>query len=187
MSISTRNVDPYMTLVHGDGDPTIDVDSSWDRADWQRMWLRTQTLGWRTLALVPGDDQTSTLPVANLIARLALDHGESVRVADLRALRPKHVDAFLEASRSEATQGTRIVFATRSVSTSLGTVPVARAADCAILCVSLGSTSLASIKDTIDQVGRKHFLGSLLVRATTKSASPKRMLSPHGSGSKAQR
>ena len=163
MTISTHLVDPHMTVAHGDGAP-IGVDGSWDRADWQHMWLSTQSLEWRTLALVPGDDQTSTFDVANLMAGLALDHGESIRVADLRALRPKHVDAFLESSRWEASQGTRIVFATRSTSSNPATVPIVRAADCAILCVSLGSTSLATIRDTIDQIGRKHFLGSLLVR-----------------------
>jgi hypothetical protein len=112
---------------------------------------------------VPGDDQTSTFEVANLIARLALDHGEAIRVADIRALRMKHVDAFLEGIRWEASQGTRVIFATSSASASLATVPVARAADCVILCVSLGSTALSAVRDTIEHVGRKHFLGSLLV------------------------
>jgi hypothetical protein len=187
MTNSTQRTAPYITVVHGDGDSAIDVESSWDRADWQRMWLHTQRLKWRTLALVPGDDQTSTLEVANLIARLAFDRGESIRVADWRALRPRHVDALLDEARVDATQGARVVFATRSVSTNLSTVPIARAADCALLCVSLGSTSLASIKDTIEQVGREHFLGSLLVQASTRSASPKRALSLRNTGSKARR
>lgn len=186
MTISAHHTDPYMTLVRGDGEPLAGDDGSWACADWQRMWLRTQTQEWRTLALVPGDDQTSTFAVANLIARLAFDHGESVRVADLRALRPKHVVAFLEGTRWEATQGTRIVFATRSVSTNPATAPVARGADCAILCVSLGSTSLRSIKETIQEIGRKHFLGSLLVRASTELASAKRAPSLRGSRPKAR-
>jgi hypothetical protein len=175
-----------MTVARDDRDALIGLDGSWDRDDWQRMWFRTQSRDWRTLALVPGDDHTSTFDVANLIAKLALDHGESVRVADLRALRPRHVDGFLEGTLRDAGQGTRIVFATRPVSNNAATVPLARAADCAILCVSLGSTSLTSIKDTIEQVGRKHFLGSLLVRATAESAHARRALSKHG-GPKARR
>ena len=31
-----------------------DFDASWEHADWQRMWQRTRTLEWRTLALSPG-------------------------------------------------------------------------------------------------------------------------------------
>jgi hypothetical protein len=153
------------------------IEGTWDRTDWQRMWLRTQSWEWRTLALVPGDDQTSTLDVANLLARLALDHGESIHVADLRELRLKYVDAFLEGTRWDASEGDRIIFATRSASTNLATVPIARAADCAILCVSLGTTSLDSVRDTIEQIGRKHFLGSLLVRVS-ESDPPSRALAP---------
>jgi hypothetical protein len=113
---------------------------------------------------VPGDDRIPTLSVANLIARLALDRGESIHVADLRRLRLKHVDAFLEAIRWDSDQGKRIIFATTSASANLSTVPLARAADCAILCVALGATSLRSVREVIDQIGRTHFLGSLLFR-----------------------
>ena len=181
MTMSTRpTTDPYLTVVHAENEAELDVDGSWDRADWQRMWHCTQTLEWRTLALVPGDDQTSTFDVANLIARLALDHGESVRVADLRALRPKHVTAFLDGTRWETDQGNRVVFAMRSAATSLATVPLARAADCVILCVSLGTTSMKSIKDTIEQIGRKNFLGSLLVNP--QKARPSRKPSPRVRG-----
>jgi hypothetical protein len=165
MTTSTPRTDPYMTVVHGADSTAIGIDGgSWDRADWLRMWLRTRALEWQTLALVPGDDQTSTLEVANLIASLGREDGESVQVADLRALRPRHVAAFLEGTRWEAGKGSRILFATRSVANNLATVPLARGADCAVLCVSLGSTSLASIRDSVEQIGREHFLGSLIVR-----------------------
>jgi hypothetical protein len=164
----------------------MNIEGSWDRTDWQRMWLRTQVRDWRTLALVPGDDQTSTFDVANLIARLAFEHGESIHVADTRELRLKHVAAYLEGTRWDATQGDRIIFATRSASSNLATVPIARAADCAILCVCLGSTSLDAVRGTIEQIGRKHFLGSLLVRAPTEFDSPVRPLLALKSTSRAQ-
>jgi hypothetical protein len=184
MTMSTQHTNPYLsgcqkdppvdawtraragsTLVLEQSGAGLRVDGSWGHADWQRMWHRTQSLDWRTLALVPGDDQTSTCGVANLIARIALDHGESVRVADLRALRPQQVKAFLEGARWETQRGTRIVFATGSTTASPVTTPIARAADCVVLCVSLGTTSLRSIKVAVEQIGRKNFLGSLLVQS----------------------
>jgi hypothetical protein len=163
---------PRAAVVPSEVDATVDAGSTWDRADWQRMWVRTRSVEWRTLALVPAEDHTSTLGVANLIACLALDHGEQVRVADMRALMPKHVDALLMGIRPEVNDGSRVIFAARSASTSAATVPIARAADCAILCVSLGSTSMASIRDTIEQIGRKHFLGSLIVRSSSSQPGP---------------
>jgi hypothetical protein len=175
MTASTHQADsrlvtaPRLAVVTTGIGATGGADGSWDRADWQRMWVRTRSAEWRTLALVPADDHTSTLGVAHLIARLALDHGEQVRVADMRALMPKHVDALFSGIRPGLDDGSRVVFAARPTSTSAVTVPIARAADCAILCVSLGSTSLDSIKDTIEQIGHKHFLGSLIVRSPCAS------------------
>lgn len=177
MTIREYSTKPNLTVVCDESVPT-GIDGSWDSIDWQRMWLRAQSRDWRTLALVPGDDQTSTLDVAVLMARLALEHGESIHVADMRELRLKHVDGFLEGTRWEASQGERIIFATRSAFSNLATIRVARAADCAILCVSLGSTSLEAVRGTIEQIGRKHFLGSLLVRASTGSDSPGGALAP---------
>ena len=159
-----------LAVVPVEDEPRMPPNVSIERTDWQRMWVRAQGVGWRTLALVPGDDSTSTLEVANLIARLSLEQGDAVHVADMRALRPKSVHAFLEGMRLEVARGTRIVIATRSTATSVATAPIARAADCAILCASIGSTSLASIKETVQQIGRKHFLGSLLVNRTVQPA-----------------
>jgi len=135
-----------------------------DIAEWQRVWLRAQSRDWRTLALVPADDGVSAFDVAHVIARLALEQGEFIHVADVRDLRLAHVDAFLDGTRWDAAEGDRIVFATRPSAGALVAVRLARAADCAILCASLGSTSLGSIRDTVEQIGREHFLGSLLVR-----------------------
>src|ERR1700728_3340274 len=115
MTITTRQAEPYLTVVQGHGRNPIEVEGSGDRADWQRVWLRTRTMAWQTLALVPGDGRTSTFEVANLIARLAHDHGEAVRVADLRGLRAQQVEGFLAGARWETNTGTRIVFAMRSV------------------------------------------------------------------------
>lgn len=151
---------------------------AWDRPDWQRMWLRTQSREWRVLALVPGDEHTSTFDVANLLVRLALDHGEAIQVADLRDVGLKHVDAILEGTRWDTSQGSRMIFATRSASANLATVPLARAADCAILCVSPGLTSLGTARDTVEQIGQEHFLGSLVVRPAGGSESRSHGLRP---------
>jgi len=184
MSTSDYSAKPNWTVA-SDEEMPMGIDGSWDRTDWQRMWLRTQVRDWRTLALVPGDDQTSTYAVANLIARLGFEHGESIQVADTRELRLKYVAAYLEGTRWDATQGDRIIFATRSASSNLATVPIARAADCAILCVSLGTTSLDEVRGTIEQIGRKHFLGSFLVRPSTELDLPVRALLPRRSTSRA--
>ena len=177
MTTLAHDLRPGHLLAPGNaaaGDP----DGSWGRADWQKMWLQLGRRDLPTLALVPGDDHTSTFEVANLMARLALEHGAPIHVADVRALGLEHLEAFLEGARWEVSQGARIVFATGWAATSLATVPVAQAARCAVLCISPGTTSLDAARATVDEIGREFFLGSLLVRAPPGTRPSKRALSP---------
>lgn len=148
---------------------SLPTDTESSREDLQRIWFRAQGRQWRTLALVPGDDQTSTFEVANVIARLAFDQGEWIQVADLRELRLRHVEPFFAAIRWDADRGDRTILAMKSTSANIATIPLARAADCTVLCVSLGLTSLDSTRKTVEQIGREHFLGSVLVRAPDSS------------------
>jgi hypothetical protein len=163
MTMLDQRTRPLLALVAASEGEPEERDGTWEHMDWQRMWLHTRSLCWRTLALVPGDRHTPALDVANLMVRLALDHGERVHVADARALRLKHVDAFLEGARYEVGQGARTIFVTMPPSTSLSAVPIAQAADCSLLCVSLGLSSLREMRATVEEIGRGRFLGSLLV------------------------
>jgi hypothetical protein len=159
-------------------DPTSSPDvsvlggqpGSWDRADWQRIWLATQSRDWRTLALVPASDEVSTIEFAHLITVIGLrQRGESIGVADLRQVELPRARAHLEMVKWHVSQGERIVIALRSCLENLATIPLARAADCAILCVALGSTRIAQAEQTVEQIGKERFLGSVLVRTTAEA------------------
>jgi hypothetical protein len=115
------------------------------------------------LAVVPADDAISTYEIARLITGLGLHHGERVRMADLRDVRLSRVGAFLEVTSELVRRGQRVVFATRSIDKNLATIPLARAADGVVLCVSLGSTSIRAVEETIERIGKERFLGSLLI------------------------
>jgi hypothetical protein len=144
----------------------------YDGPDCQRIWLATQTRPWRTLAIVPVDEGMQTYEVASLIAGVGLHHGECIGLADLRDIRMNRVHAFLEASKEIVDRGERVVFATRSIAENLATVALARAAEGVILCVSLGSTKLGSVEETIKQIGKERFLGSILLEAPVSPAAP---------------
>lgn len=146
------------------------IAGSGDNAEYQRIWLATQSRAWRTLAVVPVDEGISTFEVASLITTLGLHHGESVSVADLRDVRLNRVGAFLEVAGELVSRGQRVVFATGSIKENLATVPLARAADGVVLCVSIGATMLGSIEETIEQIGKERFLGSILVRGSARNA-----------------
>lgn len=136
----------------------------WDGVDCQRIWLATQTRPWRTLAIVPVEKGMQTFEVASLITGVGLHHGESIGLADLRDIRMNRVASFLEASKVIVDRGERVVFATRSIAENLATIALARAADGVILCVKLGSSSIGSVEETIKQIGKERFLGSILLQ-----------------------
>lgn len=138
-------------------------DAVWDRSDWQRLWIGTQRRPWRSLAVVAADGRVSTLEIANLITALGLRRGETMGVADVRDVASSAVDSVLLLAEEILAGGERLVFAARPISENVATIPVARFCDCVLLCVSMGSTSLALVEETVSQVGKERFLGSLLI------------------------
>jgi hypothetical protein len=149
--------------------PPDPVGGTWDRADWQRIWLGTQSRPWRTLAVVAADRGVSTYEVASLITALGLQHGESIGLADVREVGLHRIAAIIDLAKEVIATGERLVFAARSIEENLATIPIARAADCVLLCVSLGSTSVALVKETVALLGKERFLGSLLVKKIGQS------------------
>jgi hypothetical protein len=144
---------------------------AWNRSDWQRLWIGTQSRPWRTLAVVASDQCVSTYQVASLIAGLGLQHGQPIRMADVRNITLNRVAAILELADGVVACGERIVFAARSITENLATIPIARSADCVLLCVSLGSSSLALVEETVAQLGKERFLGSLLIKGAADKSS----------------
>lgn len=149
------------------------------RVDWQRLWLGTQSRPWSSLAVVPGDEQTSAYELAGLLAALGVHHGEPMVFASARDTDLDGVAEFVEQTRWHQEHGERVIFATRALSENLATLPLAQAADAALLCVTLGRTSLAPATDAVERIGRARFLGSVIVPAIDRSTfTPPRNLEP---------
>lgn len=153
----------------------VPIDSEWERADWQKIWFATQGTPWRTLAVVPGDGKTGSLEIATLLMMIGRRHGEPVYVADLRRVTPRYSRAFSEIIGWHVAQGDRVVLATCATSENISTIPLARAADCALLCVTLGATPIRGVEDTIAQIGKERFLGSVVLRAIPEAQSTQRV------------
>ncbi len=139
--------------------------SGWDESQWERIWMRAQERSWRTIAVVPSDAHVSpsAFDVAQFLMGVGAHLGDTIGLADFREVRLVHASAFLEVAAWHVDSGERLVFAMRSVAENPASVRFAKAADCAILCVSLGETTISDIRDTLAQVGRDRFVGSLIV------------------------
>ena len=149
------------------GTPTPAPDErSADEPELQRMWFSAQTHEWRSLALVPASDDVCVVQLAHAFSTLGLrDRGESIGVADLREVPLPNLRGPIEVIRWHLRRGERVILALSPCFRSAATVPLVRAADSAILCVALGTTRIAEANETVQQVGRDPFIGTVLVRS----------------------
>jgi hypothetical protein len=131
--------------------------------------LATQAWKWRSLALVPADAATSIIDLAHALLDVGWQHrGIPMVVADLRKVTLAYVDSVVDEMRRHIEAGELVIIALPPVHENPATIPIAQAADCALLCVGLGRSRMVGAEETIERIGRKHFIGTLLVREPEK-------------------
>lgn len=146
--------------------------SAVNELDCERIWMRAQSREWRTLAVVPAaeTDSPASFDFAQLLMETGREHGDRITVADLRAVRLVNAPAILQVVAACVDSGARVIFGTRSIAENVASIRFAKEADCAILCVSLGTTTVAAAREAIDQIGKERFLGTVILRARTEMA-----------------
>src|SRR6185369_17277407 len=137
----------------------------WNDPNWQKIWLAIQAKEWRSLAIVPGSRGVSTLEVAQALVDVGWQHrGLPIGLADLRNVTLPYIDSVIDEVRAHVFTGERVLIALRSVFENPATVPIAQAADRALLCVGLGASRIDKARESIEQIGYARFLGSVIVR-----------------------
>jgi hypothetical protein len=135
-------------------------------AAWQRIWLRAQGRDWGSMALI-GSSQRSpeaTMRVAGMLARISDELGHPLVVLDGRSVELRTMASIQARMRSLAARGTRAISVLQLPLYNPITVPIAQAADAAMLCVFIGESSAVSSEQTIEQIGRDRFLGTVILR-----------------------
>jgi hypothetical protein len=141
----------------------------------QHLWLGLQQKQWRSLAVVSASKGVATLAAANSLAKIAWWYtGEPTCVFDMRDLSLRLLEHQLRDMASQLHGGERVFIALRSTSENPTAVPLAQAADAAVLCIELGKTDMKGAQRTLDAVGRSKFLGTILV--------PPEVETPQGNG-----
>jgi hypothetical protein len=131
----------------------------------QRIWVRSQMSAWTTLAIVGSSDRMGegTMNVARGLARVAAESGGALGLIDGRSLELKHLAQVQARLRSTVARQTVVVLPLPKDNPV--TVSVAQACDAAILCIFLGETGQVVASQTVEQIGRDRFLGSVILRA----------------------
>lgn len=132
----------------------------------QHLWLATRAGDWRSLAIVAASPNVSTLYAASTLANVAWRFsGEPSSIFDLRDVSMRLLEPLADNIRARVAQGDRVFIALRSADENPTAIPLARAADAALLCVALGETPRACATRIVNAIGREHFVGSILVPA----------------------
>jgi hypothetical protein len=132
----------------------------------QQLWFSLHKLEWASLVLVPGDEDGSVINFAQPLFRVAqLAMGDRVRLLDARDVKlnrtaPLILDMSGQTSRAGgASRSERVLVMVESVISHPSGVPIALAADAAVLCVEMGKTSLSAARQTLQILGAQRFIG----------------------------
>ncbi len=140
--------------------------------EFQSLWFRLARMPWRSLVVVPGDENGSAAAVATSLADVGrrlrngpvtflvmagpIDYASAGKIVASVAGPP------VEASESKAAQGRVIVAIPPVVKEPLG-IAVTDAADAVVICVEKGKTRTPSALRTIEMIGRDRIVGCILV------------------------
>jgi hypothetical protein len=136
----------------------------------QQLWFSIQKLQWASLVIVPADGNSSAIDFGKPLYEVGkLAMGDRLRLLDARDVKlDKTAPLILDmtgASRPHAAGSQqwseRVLVMVESVLATPSAIPVALAADVAVLCVELGKTSLAGARETISILGSRRFLGCI--------------------------
>ena len=136
----------------------------------QHLWFTIQRLQWASLVVVPADANSSAEEFGRPLYEIGkLAMGDRLRLLDARDLKVDRTASLIldmaganrphNAPSRESSE--RVLVMVESVLAVPSAIPVALAADAAILCVELGKTSLAGARETIQILGSQRFVGCI--------------------------
>jgi hypothetical protein len=128
----------------------------------QQLWFATLRQPWSSLVVIPADSKLSGMVVARALAEVGgLHRGSPIQLISAENLDIAAASRLIIEMTSRVAGGNQVIVAIDSVLSNSTGIPVALAADAALLCVGLGETEFRSARRTLDLVGKNRFLGSV--------------------------
>ena len=116
--------------------------------------------------MIPAGDTSSIDLVHGLAAVAWHQRGSQVIVADLRTIALPALAAARMELRRRVEAGERVLIATQSLDRNPTSATLARDADKALLCVLMGKTSRAHVRNAVREIGQHRYIGSIAIRMT---------------------
>ena len=144
--------------------------------DWQRLWVTLQKQKWATLGILGASTgmKSSPMEAASILADVGWQHlGQPIQVMDLRETPLNLVETRLGELRIQKERGERVFVVLSPVVDNPSTVAIGPHVDGLVLCLVLGLTPLSDAEKTIEELGREHFLGTIVLKNAPKAKGAK--------------
>jgi hypothetical protein len=129
---------------------------------WPGVWFALSEHEWSSLVVVPAHPEVSTSSsVRAIVAAARLYEMRTVNVLDADDIANSAVRDIIAHIAERSRAGELTIVALPSPIRNPSAVPIARAADAAVLLVPLGKAEFADSRRAIDLVGRSRFIGSI--------------------------
>jgi hypothetical protein len=105
--------------------------------------------------------------IAISLSRTGMSHlQQSIHIADATQVGLEDLNAFFaEVNRCTSNGTDRVLIALAPLADNVTSVSIAQASDCALLCILRGLTETKRARQTINQIGAKRFIGSVMFDA----------------------
>jgi len=121
---------------------------------------------WRSLALCPVEKGSSALITAKAITEAANQmRSTPLQLLNAEGVEPREVEQRIRELHNMVERGELVMVVLDPVISNPAAIPIAAAADAAVLCVPLFRTGFGPAKRTVELVGKDRFLGTITLRA----------------------
>ncbi|MCC6241739.1 MAG: hypothetical protein IT353_02810 [Gemmatimonadaceae bacterium] len=132
---------------------------------WGHTWFTLLQSRWTSLALVPAEPGESTVFAAKALADVGrLYQFEPIQVINAGDVASGNLQGVLGTIEQFNGSPARLLVSVSSPLTHDAAIPAARAADAAVLVVTMGQSSLETARRTIDCIGASHFIGAVVLK-----------------------
>ena len=138
--------------------PPAELPSS----EMQRLWFATLKKDWNSLVVLPAHPGGAATSVARALAQVASLHKDSaIKLISGEGADLQNASRLIIDMTTHVAQGGLAIIVLDSVISNPAGIPVALAADAALLCVQLGEADLDSGRRSIELLGESRFVGAV--------------------------
>jgi len=130
--------------------------------DVQRLWFATLKKEWSSLAVIPSHPGGSAAAIAKALAKVAtLQKDSPIKLIHAEGTDLSGASRLIIEMTSHVAQGGLAIVVLDSVISNPAGIPVALAADAALLCVQLKAADVDSGRRTLELLGEAKFVGAV--------------------------